>query len=436
MDIPSLLESAYPVSFRQEVCKKLGSYLQLRQSVNIIGMRRVGISNFLRFFLHNPEIVSRYISKTQQHLFIPVDLNDLVERELYPFWTLTLKRVVDACEASSLPEGTKGEIRSLFVTSIQSRNSFFVIDTIRTILRLVVAEGVYPTIFFIRFDRLADAFNVSLFDNLEGLYDATHQQLAYVFTSYRSLDSLFPTAKTSLSVLAQQMYVHPATEADMHHIYHAFEKRFQPSLPISVAKALFSLVKGNVQYLQLALIILHEKRGESPSSKQALLEILVTDERIMLESEELWESLTKEEKKILLQIAREQRVPEEEKAKTLYLWEAGFVTEEKHELVVFSPLFFHYLLNREPEEAVQVSDVHLTRKEHSLFSLLEAHLGEICEREQIIEVVWPEYQEFGVSDWAIDRLVARVRVKLREQKSPYEVVTVRTRGYKLAKVKD
>ena len=80
--------------------------------------------------------------------------------------------------------------------------------------------------------------------------------------------------------------------------------------------------------------------------------------------------------------------------------------------------------------------VHLTRKEHLLFTLLETHLGDICERDEIIEVVWPEYKEFGVSDWAIDRLVARVRVKLREQNSPYEIVTVRTRGYKLSTVKE
>jgi len=43
--------------------------------------------------------------------------------------------------------------------------------------------------------------------------------------------------------------------------------------------------------------------------------------------------------------------------------------------------------------------------------------------------------EFGVSDWAIDRLVARVRVKLPQQNSPYEIVTVRTRGYKLSVAK-
>ena len=130
MDGQHISESNYPLSFRQEDAKKLGNYLEQRRSVNLIGMRRVGISNFLRFFLSHPEIVPSYISREQKHLFIPVDLNDLVEREIYPFWTLTLKRVVDACETADLPEDVKEKINALFLTSIQSQDLFLVIDTI------------------------------------------------------------------------------------------------------------------------------------------------------------------------------------------------------------------------------------------------------------------------------------------------------------------
>ena len=59
----------------------------------------------------------------------------------------------------------------------------------------------------------------------------------------------------------------------------------------------------------------------------------------------------------------------------------------------------------------------------------------ILEREKIISYVWPEEEEFGVSDWTIDRLVARLRAKLLAQKSEYQLVTVKTRGFKLTKKK-
>jgi DNA-binding winged helix-turn-helix (wHTH) protein len=75
--------------------------------------------------------------------------------------------------------------------------------------------------------------------------------------------------------------------------------------------------------------------------------------------------------------------------------------------------------------------VEFSKKELHLYSLLLENKDEICERDTIIHSVWPEYEEMGVSDWTIDRLVARLRQKLTAQKSPYSVVTVKTRGYKL-----
>jgi hypothetical protein len=236
------------------------------------------------------------------------------------------------------------------------------------------------------------------------------------------------------------MYIKPASEKDMENIYNSFQERYSLELPKELERSLFKLVAGNIQYLHLALIILNEKsakggsggKGEKIATEEKLLKALIADERITLESEELWESLTRDEKKVLLQVANRRPLTKEEELKAAYLLDTGFIVRGK----VFSLLLEHYLLHKTPEENKKAEKIHLTRKEHSLFTLLEAHLGDICEREEIIERVWPEYKEFGVSDWAIDRLVARVRVKLREQNSPYEIVTVRTRGYKLSTVKE
>lgn len=432
---PHVSEGSYPLSFRQNEAKKLGEYIKQRQSVSLVGMKRVGISNFLRFFLNHKEIVNTYISKEQKHLFIPVDLNDLIEREIYPFWTLVLKRIVDSVEVSDLPEELKKKINALFLTSIQSQDLFLLIDSIRKALTLIADEDIYPTLFFLRFDRLQNAFNPSFFDNLEGLRTATHERVSYVFTSVRGLHTLFPPVKTQLPVLSLTMHIRPANEKDMASIYESYKKRYNFVLSSEVEQALFHLVNGNVQYLQLALILLNEKKDQEIKTEEELLKVLLTDERIRLESEELWESLTKEEKHVLLPVAKGQKVNPEDKAKASYLWDTGFIQEGEKGLQVFSPLLEHYLVGKDGEDK-KTPLVDLTRKEHLLFSLLESQMGEICEREKIIEVVWPEYQEFGVSDWAIDRLVARVRVKLRQQQSPYEIVTVRTRGYKLSVAKE
>src|SRR5438067_959251 len=116
----SVIEAKYPIRFRGEDAQKLGNHLKQRNSVVLVGMKRVGISNFLRFFLYHHDIVKTYIGDNKQHLFISVDLNDLIERELFAFWTLTLKRIVDAVERSSLDGKIKKELDALFLGSIQS----------------------------------------------------------------------------------------------------------------------------------------------------------------------------------------------------------------------------------------------------------------------------------------------------------------------------
>ena len=112
-----------------------------------------------------------------------------------------------------------------------------------------------------------------------------------------------------------------------------------------------------------------------------------------------------------------------------YIFETGMVVEGK-EMAIFSPLFAEYII-RFARTANRSKELVFSKKEHLLFKTLQDHLGEIRERDEIIEAVWPEYKDFGVSDWSIDRLVARVRAKLKQQESPFEIKTIRTRGYVL-----
>lgn len=427
----AVAESSYPVRFRKDDATLLGEYLRHRHNVVIVGMKRVGISNFLRFFLFHPQAQETYVDRTQKHLFIPVDLNDLVERELYPFWTLTFKRIVDEVDSADLSDGIKQKIASSFLSAIQSQDLFLLIDGVRRSLSLLVEEGYLPTLFLLRFDRMKKAVTPEFFDNLQGMQDAAHQKLSFVFTSYRSLDALSPEVvnKASLAAFSQIMYLKPLSLSDMEIMYEQYEKRYGLSLPPRLKHDLFTLVGGDVQYLQLAFIALNEKKDISLTSTDDLSDLLLRDERLLLQSEELWESLTNEEKEVLTKVVLEEEVRKDEKKSVPYIVETGMVREGKT-LSVFSPILSHYV-RLQATSPQRNKDIAFSKKEHLLFTTLHEHLGEIREREDIIEAVWPEYREFGVSDWSIDRLVARVRAKLKQQDSPFEIKTIRTRGYVL-----
>ena len=425
------IEALYPITFRQEDAGILGEHLKNHNSVILTGMKRVGISNFLRFFLNHKKIVKTYIANGGSHLFIPVDLNDLVEREIFPFWILILKRILDSVETSTLKTQTKKYIERLFLDCMQSKDTFLTIESVKKSLARITQEKVSPTVFFIRFDRLKEIITPELFGNLQGLKDAANKKVSFVFTSFRGLTDLAPEVftKSSVALFARNMHMRPAGERDTKVIFDTYKARYKLVFSAALEPSLFEVVDGYVQYLQLALISFHES-GKTFKSKQEIFDFLSNDERINLQSEELWESLNDVEQDVLLKIEKGQEILSEERKSAAYLWNSGLVAEEKGKIVVFSPLFSYYLKQRQIVKA-NAFGVDLSKKENLLFTYLKSKIGAICEREEIIQAVWPEVEEFGISDWAIDRLVARLRFKLKSQKAKFEIKTVKTRGYKM-----
>jgi len=423
-----VIEANYPFDFRQNETKKLASAINNRRNVVLTGMKRVGISNFLRYFLYHPGINEKYL-KSDKHFFIPVDLNDLVEREIYPFWVLTFKRISDSVENSNLPIEIQKQVEEYFLDSIQSQDLFLTIENLRKSLVFITENGYLPTIFFLRFDRIKDAITQDFFANFQGLIDATHRKLSYVFTSDRTLDYLVPEvfSKQSVFVFADNHFVKPAQKRDTKIIFDSSVNESHLNLKPDLTKVLLEYVDGHTQYLLFALIALGELSKTVNNSD--LFDFLKNDERISLQSEELWESLNPKEQEILFKVINRENLTADEIKNADYLINTGFFEEKSYK--IFSPIFAYFVKSKSEEKKKEKSALELSKKELLLLSFLEENKNEICEREAIIEAVWPEAEEIGVTDWAIDRLIARLRAKMTHQKKNYEIVTVKTRGYKL-----
>jgi DNA-binding winged helix-turn-helix (wHTH) protein len=425
-------EQLYPITFRAEEAKLLGNHLASRDSVELIGMKRIGISNFLRFFLNHKAIVKNYIDPSQKHLFITVDLNDLIEMEILPFWRLMLKRIVDTVNAHPEFETLKKQVNDQFLKSIQISDLFFTVDTVRQTLKEIVAAGYMPILFFIRFDRLQEVVTPELFSNLQGIVEATGQQLAYVFTSYRDLYELSPKVfhKPALAAFSHKIYLKPAKIEDMRIIMETLLKKYNLTLDEDVKEEILNNCGGHVQYVQLSLIIVNEMLKKSKKLPSDFIKIIAEEERMSLQSEELYGTLKPEEQQALLKIYNQESLNAEEEKHAAYLWNTGYIKSNgSHH--VFSPFFASYLQNMERYHSKSKVSVGLTKKEQMLYDVLKNHMDEICEREDIIQAVWPECNEIGVSDWALDRLVSRLRGKMKLQEESAEIQTIKTRGFKL-----
>ena len=428
------IESKYPINFRCEDARRLAELIKNHQSVELIGMKRVGISNFLRFFLYHPEIKKKYFGiHYKRYLFIPIDLNDLVECELQPFWLLTFKRVLESIDQTSLPKNISQSINHLFDKAIQLHDLFFTVDALRKTLVELVRHDVYPILFLVRFDRLLDHVTRDFFATIQSLYDTAHGKLAYVFTCYRELSELKPDIfdSNTMSVFSKALYLQPAKTPDTEIICSTFEDRYHIKLDERVKSKLVELSGGHVQYLQLGLAILSEYENKALSPKETE-KALKEDERIILQSEELFSTLSQDEKSNLRKISSGE-VADIKDLKNEYIWKTGMIANGNRPLHIFSSYLTDYISSQSDLSQEYRDGTYLTNKENALFNLIKSYLGEVCERDMILEQVWSEYESFGVSDWAVDRLIARLRKKLKEMHSPYSIKTIRTRGFMMVK---
>jgi len=77
----------------------------------------------------------------------------------------------------------------------------------------------------------------------------------------------------------------------------------------------------------------------------------------------------------------------------------------------------------------------LSLAQYRLLELLYDRDGRLCSRDEIVEVVWPEVAEEGVSDQAIDALVRRLRERVGEVDPDRQyIVTVRGHGFRLDRI--
>jgi DNA-binding response OmpR family regulator len=82
--------------------------------------------------------------------------------------------------------------------------------------------------------------------------------------------------------------------------------------------------------------------------------------------------------------------------------------------------------------AGQQLDRPLSLAQYQLLELLYDSAGRVCNRDEIVEAVWAEAAENGVSDQAIDALVRRLRERISEVDPNHQyIVTVRGHGFRL-----
>lgn len=76
----------------------------------------------------------------------------------------------------------------------------------------------------------------------------------------------------------------------------------------------------------------------------------------------------------------------------------------------------------------------LSARQLALLKLLDAHIGEVVSRRQIVDSVWADAAASGVSDEAVTALIKRLRARIRESPLPIDhLQVVKGRGVRLTR---
>jgi hypothetical protein len=81
-------------------------------------------------------------------------------------------------------------------------------------------------------------------------------------------------------------------------------------------------------------------------------------------------------------------------------------------------------------------DPPLSLAQYRLLELLYDNEGKVCSRDEVVQAVWPDAVEEGISEQAIDALARRLRERLSELDSDHQyIVTVRGHGFRFDKLR-
>lgn len=425
-------ETSYPLNYREEDSIALASLIKKQESVCLVAMKKVGISNFVRFFFHHPEIKKKYFGKEGDNfIFIFCDLNNLLEVSKKSFWMFILKRFYEQIKESSFGMGVEKKVEDLYKEASIGADAFLCFDNLKKGLEFLVSQtDCYVVLILLRFDRLLPILDKDFFINLQSLLDAVKFHLIYLTTSVRPLPELCPEIfkGAHIATFAYTYFVKPAKIEEIKAIssYFKLTQNYCPKINSKIKDEILKLGGGHNMLTRLIGISFSE------SAKTNLIaDDLLGDERILLILEEIWENLTPVEQNFLTRLVREEKI--EKTAKIDYLLKAGILKDGNGQFLLFSPLFKGYILKKLqiPKEELQRE---FTKKENLLLSFLLENKEKICGRDEIINAVWPEYKvsdDLAVSDWSIDRLVWRLRGKIKTRGENYKIITIRGRGYKL-----
>jgi DNA-binding winged helix-turn-helix (wHTH) protein len=214
---------------------------------------------------------------------------------------------------------------------------------------------------------------------------------------------------------------------------------------------LIEITGGLPAFMKLACLALTEGALSQEGPGQNWVEQLLERPEFQRNCQEIWQDLSFEEQKVLSALsvgANETQVDQDSLA---YLEQAGLLARRTpdEKVRIFSPILAAFIaqqkgdtagaLELDPKTRAVLRDgtplnVELTAYEDRLLTYFLEHTSEVCQKDSLMQVIWPEEQIVeGIRDDRLAQLIKRLREKIEPDPAhPIYIQTMRGRGYRFA----
>ncbi|MBN1873931.1 MAG: winged helix-turn-helix transcriptional regulator [Anaerolineae bacterium] len=438
----------FPITFRQDVIKRVFQFLTAGDSCLIVGIGSVGKSNLLRS-IQNEEILPVYLQdEKDDFLIIYVDINKVLEYSSWGLFELMLHQMFMALSSKIDDDKVLNAVDDLHQRAIHPETRYLAFRFADRAVNLIYQKLKLKLVFiFDEFDSICQKLLPRDFSALRALRDDHKYRLMYVVATRTELDHLRedPGEIESFEELLSPniIWLGPYSEIDANFMLQRLSTRYNINLDERVSHELLVATGGHPGLLRVAYRIAIDHPPH-------LLDALLLNSQILVECERIWHSLDSEEREALVYLAMNRGLIERYDVILTRLHHKGLIGGPwTSQNAIFSPLFVEFV---RLQRIVTGEDIQIDRErrlvwvedrmieglsplEFRLIEYLETRRGQVCSRDELAEYLYPAdmaYEGEGVSDARLGSIVTRVRKRIEpDPENPKYIVTVRGHGYKL-----
>lgn len=442
-------ESDPPIIYRQEVVAPIFHLLDAGESAVIAGVSSMGKSRLVQFLLRQ-DVRQHYLGDAADTTLLAwADCNRMAEISEWGLYELILTALVEAVGTHPGAEAVRQQLNQLRREAIVEHNALLAQRHLELAVRMVCQEhGLRVCLLVDEFDETFRTLPAQALANLRALRDANKYWLTFVlFLRHHPAHLRHPEECEGFYELISRsiLGLKPYTDEDARHILIQLQaRRGQQILDLSEEIV--------AELLRLS--------GGHPGLLGALVDGLINSQPLGIgwqewaqrldnvheELRKLWTGLRVDERQALNRLALGTSTGFRERESLLL---KGLIRQEdRQNFAFFTPLLRDFAATQPPNGGDLWVDIQsgaiyvngklcetLTAREFDLFRLLYEHTGEICEIDQIIAHLYPDYKKdkkSSVFNNTITALVGRVRKKIEPNAGPPQyLLNVKGRGYKL-----